>query len=825
MATDNEYLQQQLINQDPYSLLDPESVYRNREALGATTPNIDETLGNIPSSAGQFASDIAGVVTNPVQTIDAISNLGLGLIALAIPDAYQEESLDKPQEAAVAVGQYFADRYGSEEAAMESFRTDPVGVTADISAILLGGGYLATRGGLKAGQVATQAGLATDPLIVAGRGVGELAGAVNRRDFMKGAGAGIGSLMLPMTNMLSDIKAPVAAAVKALNPARFLEKTKGMFDDIASQVDMFADMDPPFTTRYSATRKFDLNRSVKNTRLNEPSKVRIDMPKIRKVDDGQFQYDLDLEGNTLLDEDPYYMEKVAHKIELEHFKGSGFAPNELQVLDNLDGALYYTKNLDEYKSISPDKADPGSLKTYTPTDSGGYTVSTYTVDGVPVTRQRTPGNSQQAEFIEYTVPNRKAVKNKIGETQQQQNLDLPIDSAPTTSAKDIVQAVDDSMTPTEKMNAMLKEKIGDVEPDAPRAELTKAEQRIADLETQQYDVDNVINREGSNMSDVNLAKLKERKKNITDELDELKNPKDPRIDFVDDPELLDQLSVENQNDAMLAKLRSEGAIPVEEIERLNTLPPETQNSVLKTKTITRRDALKGMGATGIAALMGTGADIADVATTTTKTAKAAKAAKATINPTSFLNKFKEMYDGLKTKNSRTEGTYSLSTDEILGNKQTIDVGWSKYLPEDMTSGPMPKMRKINDVDYEVPIVGGKAGVDYGDYLNDVERKRNIIAIRHFEDAGFKKEDIINIEEDGAMFDLEQAGIDTSLPVKEDPGSLKEYIFKEPGGKASSEYLRTYTIDGVPMVEGGGTYGSMSGSYPYRLQLSEKALSK
>ena len=92
MATDNQYLQQQLINQDPYSLLDSESVYRNREALGATTPNIDETLGNIPSSTGQFASDVAGVVTNPVQTIDAIGNLGLGLIALAIPDAFHEIS-------------------------------------------------------------------------------------------------------------------------------------------------------------------------------------------------------------------------------------------------------------------------------------------------------------------------------------------------------------------------------------------------------------------------------------------------------------------------------------------------------------------------------------------------------------------------------------------------------------------------------------------------------------------------------------------------------------------------------------------------------------
>jgi len=613
MATDNEYLQQQLINQDPYSLLDSESVYRNREALGATTPYLDDTLGNFPSSAGQLGADVANMAMNPVDTIGAIGNLGLGLIALAIPDAYQEESLDKPQEAAMAVGKYAVDRLGSIEAVKETMRTDPVGFIADISAILLGGGYLATRGGSRIGPVLTQAGVATDPLIVAGKGVVDagkgIAGlrnvssntrpifvdnfddvmakelsvveehfggrktdifdedtgtiqnfpenlkienadpgsivnhqptlpdgreinqglqtytvdsvpvakssaeggyigyykskptsakdivrtmddsmtptekmnamlkermgdaepsapraeptkteqriadletqqydvdnvinregsnmsdvnlaklkerkknitdeldelkktfentevetpptTITRRDALKGMGAtGIAAFMGTGADIadVATTTTKTAKAVKSFSPAPFLEKTKAMFDDM------------DFLSQYRKD-KFDLDNTVKNA----PSEVRVNMPKIKKIDDGKFEYDLDLEGTSWLDEDPYYMEKVAHQIELDHFKGSGFAPNELQVLDNLDGALYYTKNLDDYKSITPDKADPGSLKTYTPNMDNkefAYTVDTYTVDGVPVTRQRLPGNSQQAEFIEYTVPGRKAL--------------------------------------------------------------------------------------------------------------------------------------------------------------------------------------------------------------------------------------------------------------------------------------------------------------------------------------------------------------------------------------------------------------------------------
>jgi len=138
---------------------------------GVGQPNfLADTLSNVPSSAYQLGSDVAQVVTNPVQTLDAIGNLGLGLIALAIPDAYQEESLDKPQEAAMAVGQYISDRYGGFDKVKETLKTDPVGMLADVSGVLLGGGYLATKAGLKAGQVATKAGIATDPLIIAGQG-------------------------------------------------------------------------------------------------------------------------------------------------------------------------------------------------------------------------------------------------------------------------------------------------------------------------------------------------------------------------------------------------------------------------------------------------------------------------------------------------------------------------------------------------------------------------------------------------------------------------------------------------------------------------------
>ena len=208
------------------------AVYQADEVSGVGQPNfLADTLSNVPSSAYQFGSDVAQVVTNPVQTLDAIGNLGLGLIALAIPDAYQEEKLDKPQEAAMAVGQYISDRYGSVDKAKEALRTDPVGVLADVSGILLGGGYLATKAGLKAGQVATKAGIAIDPLVIAGKGVSEVGKGITRRDVLKGAGAGLASLAVPMS-MMTDVTKAIPPVAKSSGILAGIGKFKGIMNNL-----------------------------------------------------------------------------------------------------------------------------------------------------------------------------------------------------------------------------------------------------------------------------------------------------------------------------------------------------------------------------------------------------------------------------------------------------------------------------------------------------------------------------------------------------------------------------------------------------------------
>lgn len=202
------------------------------EVSGVGQPNfLADTLSNVPSSAYQFGSDVAQVVTSPVQTLDAIGNLGLGLIALAIPDAYQEESLDKPQEAAMAVGQYISNRYGGLDKAKESLKTDPVGVLADVSGVLLGGGYLATKSGLKAGQLATKAGIATDPLVIAGKGVSEVGKGITRRDVLKGAGAGLASLAVPMS-MVTDVTKAIPPVAKSTGILAGIGKFKGIMNNL-----------------------------------------------------------------------------------------------------------------------------------------------------------------------------------------------------------------------------------------------------------------------------------------------------------------------------------------------------------------------------------------------------------------------------------------------------------------------------------------------------------------------------------------------------------------------------------------------------------------
>lgn len=109
---------------------------------------VESMLGNIPESTLKFAQGVYETVTSPVETAKA-----LGAAALS------------PVETAKAIGGYAAQRYGSPAAALETLRTDPVGLLADVSTLAGGAGGVLRRPGLR------QISEAVSPVNVMARGV------------------------------------------------------------------------------------------------------------------------------------------------------------------------------------------------------------------------------------------------------------------------------------------------------------------------------------------------------------------------------------------------------------------------------------------------------------------------------------------------------------------------------------------------------------------------------------------------------------------------------------------------------------------------------
>ena len=119
---------------------------------------------NTPRSAVQFAEDTITPFLEPGETLDSLTSLGKGLIQLAIPGEQADEKTAK------AVGQFYANRYGSIEKFKRAFAEDPVGIIGDVSVLLTGGGAAAARApGVvgKVGRAVQDVGQAIDPTNVA----------------------------------------------------------------------------------------------------------------------------------------------------------------------------------------------------------------------------------------------------------------------------------------------------------------------------------------------------------------------------------------------------------------------------------------------------------------------------------------------------------------------------------------------------------------------------------------------------------------------------------------------------------------------------------
>jgi hypothetical protein len=117
--------------------------------------------GNVGTSAKKFATDIVQPIIHPIDTAQNLYAIGKGILQkTGVVSGHEAEPV------AEAVGKFFVERYGSAEAVKRTLATDPVGMAADVSMLLTGGGSAAARApGLagRLGEVAATAGRWSTP--------------------------------------------------------------------------------------------------------------------------------------------------------------------------------------------------------------------------------------------------------------------------------------------------------------------------------------------------------------------------------------------------------------------------------------------------------------------------------------------------------------------------------------------------------------------------------------------------------------------------------------------------------------------------------------
>lgn len=155
-----------------------------QEARGEAKPSMSwgsalaQGVTNIPSSTANIFKGIAESVMSPIQTGRNLLDVAAGGLQNALPERLVQAVGEEPvsRAKAGAVGQFYKQRYGSEEGFKEAVATDPAGVLADASSVLtLGGGAVSKIPGLtKAGQKVASIGRAVDPLMMTAKAGGKV---------------------------------------------------------------------------------------------------------------------------------------------------------------------------------------------------------------------------------------------------------------------------------------------------------------------------------------------------------------------------------------------------------------------------------------------------------------------------------------------------------------------------------------------------------------------------------------------------------------------------------------------------------------------------
>ena len=120
-----------------------ESQPEDRSVVGA----VAEGVTNLPSSVYKLGADTVSALASPVQTLTTLQKLARGIVQKVVP-APIVEFLGRDEtgdQVADAVGQYYASKYGSEQAFLDAVATDPASILADASTVLMGGGGILSK--------------------------------------------------------------------------------------------------------------------------------------------------------------------------------------------------------------------------------------------------------------------------------------------------------------------------------------------------------------------------------------------------------------------------------------------------------------------------------------------------------------------------------------------------------------------------------------------------------------------------------------------------------------------------------------------------------
>jgi hypothetical protein len=128
-------------------------------AANSASQTVGKAASNLPHSAAEFAKNAVQPFLHPIDTATGLKDLGLGVLEKTgiVPGSEHEKYAD-------AVGKFFADRYGSLDAARKTLEEDPVGMAGDLSMLLYGGSAAAARLAGRAGAAAKVAAPTTKEL-------------------------------------------------------------------------------------------------------------------------------------------------------------------------------------------------------------------------------------------------------------------------------------------------------------------------------------------------------------------------------------------------------------------------------------------------------------------------------------------------------------------------------------------------------------------------------------------------------------------------------------------------------------------------------------